>query len=305
MPPPSWSPPGSTMIGAEAGCRYLDRRARLPQQPLPARADLVLARADLATRSRYQVLEAQPEVIEALAEAGRGRTVRRSIELTPFGEDFCELCLPLDTAEFEALGPEDELAGDVGEPDSGEKRGPPGLSRARGPSPPGRSPASAHRRWRAADPGRRRRAPPDRGDRRPVPRRSRSSRSRSAGERLRQEGDAVERRAESVRAPPPRRRCGKARSGCRKPPRARTARCPRPRWSGGADSLAPEARALAARRSRGGARRAGPPASGPARRAGNAPGPAGERRRRRGRAAGCAPPAARSSAANWRAPRWR
>ena len=34
---------------------------------------------------------------------GRTRTVRRSIQLTPFGEDFCETVLPLETAELEAL----------------------------------------------------------------------------------------------------------------------------------------------------------------------------------------------------------
>ena len=34
---------------------------------------------------------------------GRGRTVRRSIALTPFGADFCERVLPPTTAEFAAL----------------------------------------------------------------------------------------------------------------------------------------------------------------------------------------------------------
>ena len=34
---------------------------------------------------------------------GRARIVRRSITLTPLGGHFCEYCLPLDTAEFEAL----------------------------------------------------------------------------------------------------------------------------------------------------------------------------------------------------------
>ena len=42
----------------------------------------------------YQVLEAQPEVVEAMKK-GRTRTVRRSIHLTPFGDDFCETVLPL------------------------------------------------------------------------------------------------------------------------------------------------------------------------------------------------------------------
>jgi hypothetical protein len=31
--------------------------------------------------------------------------IRRSIHLTPLGGDFCELSLPLDTAEFEAVQP--------------------------------------------------------------------------------------------------------------------------------------------------------------------------------------------------------
>jgi hypothetical protein len=43
----------------------------------------------------YQVLEAQPEVLGAMRAAGRGaRTVRRQILLTPFGDDFCRVCLP-------------------------------------------------------------------------------------------------------------------------------------------------------------------------------------------------------------------
>ena len=36
-------------------------------------------------------------------ENGRGRTVRRSIRLTPFGSDFCDACLPLHTAELDQL----------------------------------------------------------------------------------------------------------------------------------------------------------------------------------------------------------
>jgi hypothetical protein len=38
-----------------------------------------------------------------MRRAGRGKTVRRSIRLTPFGIDFCETCLPLDTAAFLAV----------------------------------------------------------------------------------------------------------------------------------------------------------------------------------------------------------
>jgi Abortive infection alpha len=86
--------PGLNMIGAEAGCRYLDR--------VPAylnnlyRLGLIwFSREPLQDPLDYQVLEAQPDVIEAKRAGGRAKTVRRSISLTPFGEDFCRVCLPL------------------------------------------------------------------------------------------------------------------------------------------------------------------------------------------------------------------
>ena len=41
--------------------------------------------------------------MEAIKRATRAKTIQRSIQLTPFGEDFCEVCLPLDTAEMEDL----------------------------------------------------------------------------------------------------------------------------------------------------------------------------------------------------------
>ena len=85
--------PGLSMIGAQAGGRYLDR--------VPAylnnlyRLGLIwFSREPLEDPLEYQVLEAQPDVIEAMREAGRAKTVRRSIHLTPFGEDFCRVCLP-------------------------------------------------------------------------------------------------------------------------------------------------------------------------------------------------------------------
>jgi hypothetical protein len=93
---------GLSMIGAEAGCRspehlhaYLNNLERL---------GLVwFSRESLKEQGPYQVLEAQPEVVEAKRGGGHSRTVRRSIHLTPFGEDFCETCLPIHTAEIEAL----------------------------------------------------------------------------------------------------------------------------------------------------------------------------------------------------------
>lgn len=101
--------PGLSMIGPQSGCRNLER--------VPAylnnlfRLGLIwFSRESLPDITRYQVLEAQPEVAEAMAMAGRSRTVRRSIHLTPFGVDFCETCLPLETAEIDAL-PRDEPLG--------------------------------------------------------------------------------------------------------------------------------------------------------------------------------------------------
>lgn len=107
--------PGLSMIGAEAGVRYLDR--------VPAylnnlyRLGLIwFSRESLPDPLRYQVLEAQPEVGEALDQAGRGgKTVRRSIHLTPFGEDFCAVCLPPDGEEVDTL-PDSEAARDGTEP---------------------------------------------------------------------------------------------------------------------------------------------------------------------------------------------
>jgi len=87
---------GCTMIAAEAGCRHADRvYAYLNNLN---RLGLVwFSREALRDSRRYQVLEAQREVTDALEKGGRtARTVRRSIVLTPFGEDFCAICLPLD-----------------------------------------------------------------------------------------------------------------------------------------------------------------------------------------------------------------
>jgi Abortive infection alpha len=86
--------PGITMIGEEAGVRHLDR-IRSYLNNLYRLGLIWFSREELEDLNAYQVLEAQPEVSEAMDEAGRGaKTVRRSILLTPFGEDFCDLCLP-------------------------------------------------------------------------------------------------------------------------------------------------------------------------------------------------------------------
>ena len=114
---------GLSMIGHEAGCRYPDRVH--PYLNNLNRLGLVwFSRETLEDPQPYQVLEAQPEVVEALAEAGRlGRTVRRSIHLTPFGHDFCRAALPSDTMEFEAVV-ETHSAAEPVVPEDAEDRSP-------------------------------------------------------------------------------------------------------------------------------------------------------------------------------------
>jgi len=122
--------PGRSMIGAEAGCRFTER--------VPAylnnlsRLGLVwFSREPVKDHLQYQVLEAQPDVLEAMRKGGRtGRTIRRSILLTPFGKDFCELCLPLETAEFEALPGESSASPE--ESDTLAEPSPPGQPTADG-----------------------------------------------------------------------------------------------------------------------------------------------------------------------------
>ncbi len=84
--------PGLNMIGPRAGARYLDQ--------VPAylnnlfRLGLIwFSREQLRDPLEYQVVEAQPDVLAAMHSVRAHKVVRRSIHLTPFGEDFCRTCL--------------------------------------------------------------------------------------------------------------------------------------------------------------------------------------------------------------------
>ena len=84
--------PGLSMVGARAGVRYGDH--------VPAylnnlfRLGLVwFSREALRDPMPYQVVEAQPDVLAAVHSVTFAKVVRRSIHLTPFGEDFCRTCL--------------------------------------------------------------------------------------------------------------------------------------------------------------------------------------------------------------------
>jgi hypothetical protein len=96
--------PGLSMIGARAGLRYVER--------VPAylnnlnRLGLIwFSRETLRDPLRYQVLEAQPDVLQATHSVRQAKIVRRSIHLTPFGEGFCRASLVRD-AELLASLPE-------------------------------------------------------------------------------------------------------------------------------------------------------------------------------------------------------
>ncbi len=88
---------GLSMIGLQAGVRHQDRTQSYLNNL--ERLGLIWFSRETVEPGRYQVVEVQPEVVDALKRAGRApRTIRRSIHRTPFGEDFCATCLPTDPA---------------------------------------------------------------------------------------------------------------------------------------------------------------------------------------------------------------
>jgi hypothetical protein len=94
--------PGLSMIGARAGCRYVDRVPSYLNNLF--RLGMVwFSRETLRDPLKYQVLEAQPDVIEAIHSVRQAKVVRRSIHLTPFGDDFCRVCLTPEDRELEEL----------------------------------------------------------------------------------------------------------------------------------------------------------------------------------------------------------
>ena len=107
-----------SMIGHEAGCLHIEL--------VPAYLDnlvshgLVAIRRDaLEDELPYQVIEAQPDVVEALEASGgtifRGQVTRRSVHLTDFGRTFCQVCFPPEhlTGEFEPIEIGGEGLGEV------------------------------------------------------------------------------------------------------------------------------------------------------------------------------------------------
>jgi hypothetical protein len=97
--------PGLYMIGARAGCRYVDRVPSYLNNLF--RLGLIWFSSEtLRDPLPYQVVEAQPEVLAAMKSVRMAKIVRRSIHLTPFGEDFCRVALNLGPAIDLSLLPE-------------------------------------------------------------------------------------------------------------------------------------------------------------------------------------------------------
>jgi hypothetical protein len=84
---------GLNMIAENAGLRRMDRLhpylTNLNRQAL-----IDFSKEQVEDPERYQLIEAQPNVTAARAQAGFApRLVYRSIRLTSFGRDFCQDCL--------------------------------------------------------------------------------------------------------------------------------------------------------------------------------------------------------------------
>ncbi len=86
---------GLNMIAEHAGCRDVERVH--PYLTNLFRLGLIdFSKEQVSNPQRYQLVEAQPKVTEALKRAGRWpRTVHRSIALNSFGAEFSRTCLPL------------------------------------------------------------------------------------------------------------------------------------------------------------------------------------------------------------------
>jgi hypothetical protein len=94
--------PGLNMIGPRAGVRYLDQVPSYLNNLF--RLGLIwFSREQLRDPLEYQVVEAQPDVLTAMHSVRFHKIVRRSIHLTPFGEDFCRTCLTSEKEDLAAL----------------------------------------------------------------------------------------------------------------------------------------------------------------------------------------------------------
>ena len=101
---------GLNMIGSRAGLRYPDEVPSYLNNLF--RLGLIwLSREQIPDPMEYQVVEAQPDVLEAMHSVRFAKVVRRSIHLTPFGVNFCTSCLAdgSDSALPAHLNPDEDV----------------------------------------------------------------------------------------------------------------------------------------------------------------------------------------------------
>ena len=110
--------PGLNMIGPRAGVRYEDFVPSYLNN-LYRLGMVWFSREALRSPKPYQVLEAQPAVLEAMKSVKFAKVVRRSIHLTPFGHDFCVAVLAAEDAADGSL-PEHQTPAGAVSPDGGK-----------------------------------------------------------------------------------------------------------------------------------------------------------------------------------------
>jgi hypothetical protein len=100
-----WLPLGSTvvarhltMLAPKCGARH-EERAPAYLHNLERLGLVWFAEDPVDDLERYRVLEAQPNVEQAVEQATREKFVRRSVHLTPFGAEFCRVALPVDVVQ--------------------------------------------------------------------------------------------------------------------------------------------------------------------------------------------------------------
>src|SRR3546814_13801717 len=79
------------MIGPRAGTRYVDQVPSYLNN-LFRLGLLWYSQEQRKDPMEYQVVEAQPDVLEAMHSVRFAKVVRRSVHLTPSCEDFCRPC---------------------------------------------------------------------------------------------------------------------------------------------------------------------------------------------------------------------
>lgn len=109
-----------SMVGSDAGCRHPDRTP-IYLQNLERLGLIRFTEEPVEDLKRYQVLDAQPHIEAAMAQAKRPKTVYGSIQLSELGIDFCESCLPVTVdhagqcRRFRGERPADERSGSDGQ----------------------------------------------------------------------------------------------------------------------------------------------------------------------------------------------